>query len=155
MVDDEDYEWLNSFKWTALKDTTTYYAARMSSDSGPDRKTVRMHSLIIITEHEIDHIDNNGLNNMRANLRVATRCQNQRNTRKTSLPKSSLFKGVSRQKNRKKWRAGIKVNDSSIDLGSFAVEADAAKAYDDAAKYYFGDFAGLNFPANSIPAPAV
>jgi hypothetical protein len=94
---------------------------------------------------EVDHWDGSGLNNRRYNLRDVTRIQNQMNQKK-KRGGSSRFKGVSRRKNAKKWAARIVVNDKRLWLGVFASETKAAKAYDAAAKKYFGEFARLNFP---------
>jgi hypothetical protein len=93
----------------------------------------------------VDHIDHNGLNNRRSNLRLCTAQQNARNHR-PQLRGSSKYKGVSWRQDGKVFRALIWHNGKSINLGRFKNEIDAAKAYDKAAKKYFGEFAYLNFP---------
>ncbi|MGD0572653.1 MAG: AP2/ERF family transcription factor [Sedimentisphaerales bacterium] len=96
----------------------------------------------------VDHFNRNGLDNRRANLRLATRAQNSCNTKKQKGC-SSKFKGVCFHKNRKgpnPWDAYIDVNNRRINLGCFPTEISAARAYDSAAKKYHGEFARLNFP---------
>ena len=100
----------------------------------------------------IDHKDHNGLNNTRENLRLATISENARNCEKTKRPTSSKYKGVCWNKKSKKWQAHIHYNGISIHLGLFDSEEDAAKAYDEAAKIYHGEFAVLNFPEVLVKA---
>lgn len=100
-----------------------------------------------------DHINHNGLDNRKANLRPATNAQNIWHRRKfirrtpggLKNPFRSKYKGVDWAKDMKRRRARITVNGKRMYLGSFDNEIDAAKAYDQAAKKYHGDFAGLNF----------
>ena len=93
----------------------------------------------------IDHIDRNGLDNSRANLRPATRSQNCCN-RKKKPGCASKYKGVHINKKLGKWRAAIMFEGNRIFLGDFNTEIDAAQAYDAAAKLYHKEFASLNFP---------
>ena len=95
-----------------------------------------------------DHKDRDGLNNRRDNLRIATRPHNGANRRST---KGREFKGVFARKSKRpggatKYRAVIGVNLKLIGLGTFSSQEDAARAYDDAARKYFGEFALTNFP---------
>ncbi len=99
----------------------------------------------------VDHKDGNHLNNLKSNLRICTSAQNNYNSRKIvkKIGKtSSLFKGVVKRKGRKGWQASIKFTKNgiqhSIHLGSFKIEQEAAKAYNNAALKYFGKFARLN-----------
>lgn len=91
---------------------------------------------------EFDHKDRNSQNNKLSNLRVCTHSQNMANS--GSRKGTSLFKGVSRCKQREKWQVHIMINYKSIFLGRFDNETDAAKAYNKAATKYFRKFAYLN-----------
>ena len=91
-----------------------------------------------------DHRDRDGLNNRRSNLRFATFSQNSQNKPRPRIG-SGLFKGVSPH-GRGRWRARIVVNGKRLSLGAFGCPESAAKAYDIAAKKYYGEFAVLNFP---------
>jgi hypothetical protein len=150
IVDPEDFERLNRHKWWAVKSGTTFYAIRTA---GRRRNTryIRMHREVIrLPDHLVaDHINHNGLDNRIANLRPATRAQNNYNRliikRKDS---SSKYKGVAWKEDRKKWRARLHFNGKLIFLGYFKDEIQAAKAYDQAAKKYYGQFAYLNFPGD-------
>lgn len=93
---------------------------------------------------EVDHRNGDGLDNRRDNLRYATRARNTAN--RASVGGSSRFKGVSWSKRDKIWYANICVNYRTIYLGTYRNEEDAARAYDAAAKKYFGAFARPNFP---------
>lgn len=92
----------------------------------------------------IDHINHDPSDNRWKNLRPATHAQNMRNMR-SRTGSSSKYLGVSWGKASGKWRSEIKVDGNSKHLGLFANEAEAAKAYDEAAKKHFGEFANLNF----------
>jgi hypothetical protein len=148
IVDPEDFERLNKHKWHAVKSGSTFYAIRCV---GPAKRTtyIRMHREILHPPDHlvVDHINHNGLDNRKANIRPATRAQNNFN-RLIAKGKnsSSKYKGVSWKKDRKKWRARIHVNGRYKFLGYFKEEKQAAKAYDEAAKKYHGEFASLNFP---------
>lgn len=92
---------------------------------------------------EVDHKDGNGLDNQKSNLRLCTHKQNTRNS--ISIKGTSIYKGVFWCKDRLKWRAGIKNNYKTINLGYYESEVNAAFAYDKAAIKYFGEYARLNF----------
>ena len=94
----------------------------------------------------VDHINHNGLDNRKANLRPATCAQNNYNRIHLRKSQSSKYTGVSWQKQSKKWMVQIRYKGRRIFLGLFEDEIQAAKAYDKAAKIYHGEFASLNFP---------
>jgi hypothetical protein len=125
--------------------TRFFYACRQESVPRPDgklgQKFVKMHQVIVGYKRP-DHIDGNGLNNQKHNLRPATHAQNSRN--KGKHKGTSKYKGVC--KTPYKWRARIYVDGKSKFLGDKDLEIDAAKLYDEAAVKYFGKFARLNFP---------
>jgi hypothetical protein len=142
MVDDEDYDWLCQFSWCALKGGLTWYAVKKAVDG---RRLVAMHQLLWFGCKGIDHRDNNGLNNTKENIRIATNQENGRNKQKTASATTSNFKGVYWAKDRNVWRGYIDTPRRKW-LGNFATEQEAAVAYDSAAVQFFGEFANLNFP---------
>ena len=143
LVDNEDYNWLNQWKWGANKGGNTYYAIRNSSGKLTKRKTILMHREILkaLKEMECDHINHNGLDNRRLNLRLATKSQNAKNRISYGVSKDL---GVYFHIMSGKWEAKIKSNKQSIYLGLYKKETDAAKAYNKAALKYHGEFANLN-----------
>ncbi len=143
LVDDEDFERINQYKWYAGKNKRTYYAGRHFCS----RTTIRMHRVIMNAPKgmEVDHRDGNGLNNCKGNLRFCTQSQNQQN-QQALQGGTSLYKGVSSHTKDKKWRACITLNSKTYYLGNFYNEIKAALAYDEKAKELFGEFAYLNFP---------
>jgi len=92
----------------------------------------------------VDHINGDGLDNRRENIRLATKRQNSQNMVRKRPNKTSRFKGVSKSQHHNGWRATIKVNGARIHLGYFKDESDAARAYDAAAIEHFGPFAAPN-----------
>ncbi len=139
IVDAADYASLSRFRWHATECRGRFYAATVI-----DGKSVAMHRLLMSPPPGkiVDHIDGNGLDNRRANLRLCTRRQNRRNTRPRR--KTSAFLGVSRRGD--KYLARIKHNGRAFYLGLFDTETQAAHARDTKAKELFGEFAWLNFP---------
>lgn len=93
----------------------------------------------------VDHIDGNGLDNRRSNLRIATNQQNGANSQKWRKQTSSQYKGVSWDHSRGLWRADIMFNRKHVYLGRYSSESEAAQAYDNRAIDLFGEFARLNF----------
>ena len=151
IVDPEDYERLNKYKWYVSKGGSTFYAARCLWDPVNKKKhTIKMHREILKPPHPlvVDHINRNGLDNRKANLRPATKSQNTIN-RPCIKQKGahSKYLGVTWQKSNKKWQAQIRANGKHRVIGYFEDETEAAKAYDRAAKLYHKEFAVLNFPA--------
>lgn len=148
LVDDEDYEWLSQWKWCADKGRNTYYASRNDNEN-KRQTTIRMHRELCQSEEDVDHIDGDGLNNQKRNLRSCSSGQNSYNQRK-SKNNTSGFKGVSWDKEKKKWAAYINFQRKKIHLGYFEDKIDASKSYDNAAIKYFGEFASLNFERNTV-----
>jgi hypothetical protein len=152
IVDPEDYDRISRYKWHLNKGTHTCYAVRsLTNGKKEPRKNMRMHDLILNLppDRYCDHINHNGLDNRKANLRPATRAQNIWHRRKFKSPSRSKFKGLCWMSKENRWLARITVNGQRLCLGSFENEIDAAKAYDRAAKQHFGAFAILNFPSSS------
>lgn len=133
LVDDEDFDMLNVFKWSALctigKRRLNFYASRMTG--GKNSVCVYMHRIIMKPppEMQVDHIDGNGLNNQKSNLRVVTHRQNQQNLH---FKKSSKYPGVCWEKKKKKWMASLQISGKSKTLGCFDTEEEAHQAYVDA-----------------------
>jgi hypothetical protein len=146
LIDEEDLEKISKHKWHAKKKVESgkaiWYAARNEYSRETQKcKTVLMHNEILGGLF-VDHINHNGLDNRRYNLRFATRRQNGQN-RLPNRNGSSKYKGVSITKY-KKWIARIRVNGKAIWLGTFDTEIEAAQAYDLAAIEHFGTFARIN-----------
>ncbi len=152
IVDDADYEFVNQWKWCAHCCTGLFYAARNVRVNGKLR-TLHMHRLLsgAASGQQVDHADRCTLNNQRANLRICDSSNNHANSGK-SKNKSSRFKGVCWIKDKKKWRATIKLNHKTTFLGYFDSPEDAARAYDEAAQKTFGDFSLTNKRLNLFPA---
>lgn len=166
LVDNEDYEYLNQFKWIASKASTTqmFYACRWATIAPNTRMKIVMHRLLLnITDGNIfcDHIDGNTLNNQKSNLRKCTISENNKN-RRSKKGGASKYLGVSVMTSKKKRKntiekwigkpkyvARIRCDNKEHYLGSFPYTQEgeilAAKAYDNAAKELHGEFANLNF----------
>lgn len=143
LVDDADYDWLNQWRWCVAKGHNTLYAVR-GIRVGCKKSLTMMHRQILgITDQNIygDHEDGNGLNNQRYNLREATNQQNQRNS---GAKNRRNYKGICWDKHRNKWATSISIHKTTIFLGRYDSEHDAALAYNEAAIKYFGEFARLN-----------
>jgi hypothetical protein len=147
LVDDFDYQYLSKWKWCARKGRYTWYAYAYTGGGKRARAGVAMHRLILWakTGQQIDHIDRDGLNNQRSNLRIATASQNQWNKgvcKKNAHGLKGVFY-VPTMKTRR-WRASIGYQGAKICLGFFPTPEEAAKAYNTAAREKFGQFASLN-----------
>jgi hypothetical protein len=142
IVDAGDYEKLNQYKWYANKAGQTYYAMRRKG-----RKQIRMHRQILNAPRHLvcDHINHDGLDNRKRNLRLCTQGQNCRN-KSARKGCSSKYIGVSFDKQTQSFSVSICVNFKKIWLGRFKSEIEAAKARDRKAIEVHGEFACLNFP---------
>jgi hypothetical protein len=148
ILDQEDYYWLNHYKWSVVNNDKKMYAVRIiRKEEFGKIKPMFLHREIMQPAKGllVDHRNSDGLDNRRSNLRPATHSQNSYNRAKKKNT-SSQFNGVSWTKGRNRWRVSIRNNGKSVSLGYFDNEIDAAKAYDMAAKKYHGEFARLNFP---------
>ena len=152
-VDDEDYERVNQYKWQAdvdlRKDGTVWnvYAIRQVKLNSGKRTTQKMHRFIMCIHDPkvgVDHNpDRSGLNNQKHNLRAATQQQNIA-SQNIGTKNTSGYKGVSWYKPLQKWHARIKVNYKTKHLGYFSDILDAARAYNQAARELYGEFAQVN-----------
>lgn len=143
LVDDEDYEHLALFNWYCHSG----YAARMMPRGRRRPARVFMHHVLLPTPSGmfIDHANGNRLDNRRCNLRLATKAENNRNVQRKRNNRSG-YKGVWWRVRYQKWEAGIRVNGRLKFLGYFDAPDIAARAYDQAARRLFGEFAMTNFP---------
>lgn len=143
VVDDEDYDKFVALRWRPLRTKGTTYAVTWKDGNN----NFLMHRLIMDPPMgvEVDHIDGNGLDNRRVNLRFATRAQQLAHTLRLKRSRSG-FRGVRRSSGREHWEAYIKVNRKHITIGMFATAEDAARARDAEARKLHKEFAVLNFP---------
>jgi hypothetical protein len=152
LIDDEDSARVMAHKWTAMfvPKSNKWYARRNTVRRENGRKcqqSILLHRFIIdAPPHlQVDHINNDGLDNRRSNLRFASNAQNHANMKMSTKNKSG-FKGVCWLKERRRWLASITVNQTTHYLGHFKDPLDAARAYDAKARELCGEFARLNFP---------
>jgi hypothetical protein len=152
LIDDEDAPRVLAHKWTLLtinRDSKVTYYARRSVQTKTRQRSVLLHRFILNAPSgmQVDHINLDGLDNRRANLRLATNAQNHCNI--PSRPSRFGFRGVESPKRfNGGYGARIKVNGEIVRIGPFKTAEEAARAYDLLAKHYHGEFATLNFPAD-------
>ena len=144
IVDDSDFDEISKYKWygNGTSNGMIIYAKRRTKKSdGRKEKIISMHRQIMNFPEgkHIDHRNHNGLDNRHCNLRICTGTENMFNRRR--LKNKSGFVGVSWFKRLKKWRSSV-----CLTIGYFDSKEEAARAYDEAAKKLFGEFANLNFP---------
>ena len=137
IVDDDVYEEHSQYKWHC---SVNGYAARRSKN-----KIVYLHREILNAPKGkiVDHKNQDRLDNRRSNLRICTQGENLRN-RGNQTNNTSGYKGVSYMKREDKWRAYLKYEGQMYWLGSYKDKKDAAKAYNEKAVEFFGEFACLN-----------
>jgi hypothetical protein len=148
LVDNEDFQWINSHKWQyGVRGYATKNLHIGMKNGKRLSKLMLMHREIIKTPTGLftDHINGNKLDNRKENLRICSRQQNAWNIKKSSH-NTSGFKGVSEDKRNLKnnWQAYITLNNKKIHLGYFSTAEEAAKEYNKAALNFFGEFANIN-----------
>jgi hypothetical protein len=148
LVGNSDYNRLMEFNWHATWNahTKSFYATR-HNPKHPKRGHIWLHVAVlgVIKGKSPDHINHDTLDNRRANLRPATKNQNAAHHR-MKKNNTSGYCGLNWKPRRNRWEAWIRPGGRRVYLGSFKEAVDAAKAYDTAAKKYYGEFASLNFP---------
>lgn len=135
IVDDEDFEYLNQFKWYYCNG----YAMRnkLLSIEGETQGLVRMHRIINNTPEGLftDHINRNKLDNRRSNLRTVTKSLNEHNKGIRTRNRSGV-NGVCWNKSRNKWQVEIMVNRKHLFLGYYSTLEEASKARSKGESYY-------------------
>ncbi len=147
IVDDDDFETLSVNKWCC---STIGYAVRNSPVVNGKSSIIYMHREIMLatTGVLVDHINGDKLDNRKINLRLCTKAQNQRNSKKRVDGLASRFRGVTSAK-KGRYKAEITVNGRRYYLGTFLDEEAAARKYDEAAIQHHAEFARLNFRKNA------
>lgn len=147
LVDDADFERTRGYNWRLCKEG---YVIALT---GPSTKRIRhaLHRIVMDAPDGlvVDHINHDKLDCRRGNLRLCSRLQNSYN-RRHRADGASRFKGVSWNKDRRKWFASIGAERKNVYLGLFSDELSAARAYDEAALVLHGAFACLNFPCEFL-----
>ena len=140
IIDAADIAIVDRWNWYADVDAHTVYAVRSAKEGGK-QSTIIMHRLLVDAPAvmEVDHINGNGLDNRRLNLRLATRSQNMRN-KGLSVSNTSGFKGVSWHKSESKWQARITLHRKTRYLGLYPTPEAAHAAYCEASTILHGTF---------------
>lgn len=158
IIDDEDFDKIKKHKWKIDRNKSGNEYAASSDKIDGRHKYISMHRIIMDAPKnmDVDHINHDGLDNRKENLRICTRQENLRNRKLSNNRLYTIYKGV-RLTSYKKWVAQISINEKNTYIGTFNTDEEAAKAYDVAAIKHFGVFACLNFPdfdySNYIPNP--
>ena len=148
IIDDEDWNLISTYSWyVSIKKDNAYGDAYVCATYylNGKKKTHQLSRVILNAPADkiVDHISGNTLDNRKCNLRLAdkrTNAQNMRPNKNTT----SKYKGVCWDKTRNKWRVNIKINDKQTYIGRFGIEEDAAKAYNEKALQFYGEYARLN-----------
>lgn len=144
LVDDEDFDYLNQWKWCAVKKEAGYYAQRKVQKKGI-QQTFYLHREILKASKGmyVDHKDHDTLNNRKENLRICTSSQNNANKRARKNC-TSKYLGVSWYKRRNRWIVQLQKNGEKMPTKLFKIETEAALYYNECAIKYHGEFANLN-----------
>jgi hypothetical protein len=146
VVDNDDFARVNKFKWCLDTKGMRLYALRSITRRGHCH-TIYLHRFILNAPKgkQVDHIDGDGLNNRKKNLRLCSSAQNKYACRRKSRSATSRFRGVCWDSARQKWKVMLTYRDRPFNLGRFDCEIAAAHAYDKKARELFGNFASPNF----------
>ena len=147
IVDETDYSRVTEHSWCIQQYKNKSRGKNVYAKASIGRTQVTLHRFILGAPKGtfVDHINGDTLDNRRENLRYTTKQGNAANRIKDRIPnKTSEFKGVSK-KPKGRWTATITVMNQPIHLGTFLDEVSAARAYDAAARRYFGEFCKVNF----------
>lgn len=150
LVDEDDYPLVMNKTWrkkVGYRTSYAYWPTTIHDDRGRRTILTYMHRLIAKPADGmvVDHINNNGLDNRRCNLRVVPRGFNNQRTPYLASNVSG-YRGARFDKARGLWRAEIRINERCRLLGRFRTAEEAARVYDQAAKEFYGPHAFLNFP---------
>lgn len=154
LVDDGDVPLVAKCRWAAMRSSRTWYAHRSGIRRPDGGYTGQLMHSLLTGWPRVDHINGNGLDNRRGNLRPANRAENGQNSRKPRRG-TSKYKGVHWNRRRTTWVAMIYLPvdpgkpRKPVQLGCYSSETVAAHAYDDAARLHFGEFAMVNFPTGN------
>jgi hypothetical protein len=144
LVDDEDFDHLMQWKWSASGRRDYRHPARGTADGSSVKMSVVVAERMgLDTSITVDHHNRRPLDNTRGNLRSANKSQNGAN-RGPNQNNTSGYKGVWLCQRTRRWKANIKVKRVTYHLGTFSTAEDAARAYNEAALKHFGEFAYVN-----------
>ena len=145
IIDASDVPKVSGLNWHTKPHGRTFYAiSNVFKDDGAAKTTTRMHRYILNNpDRDVDHINGNGLDNRRSNLRECSHFENMKNKRPNGNRVSSPLKGAYRKHGRKNWYSEIRSDGARHYLGSFKTEIEAHNAYVNASKLLHGEFARI------------